>query len=153
MNEIDALTPKPEPETFTFENVTIYRSSAMFGVARQDCRTVTIKTGQKYAQYTDAVRVEYLEKGKRTPRAFMLDYKPWLRVVETRHAIKPDAAMVPQGDGSSVSRYTSHDPRWETDFEEKLEASGVRLLCSIGIGDREGDHLDRCRAIDPDVTK
>lgn len=142
MKETEALTPK------TFKNVTIYRSSAMFGISKTDCKSVTVKTGQKYAQYTDAVRVEYLEKGKRTLRAFILDYKPWLRIVETKHAIAPDDPMVPNGDGSSASRYTSCDPRWETDFETKLDAFGVRLLCSIGAGDREGEHLDRCIAMD-----
>lgn len=39
-------------------------------------------------------------------------------------------------------------PRYRTDFEDKLDASQVTPLISIGIGDREGAHLERCLAMD-----
>lgn len=135
-------------ETFTFDNATMYRD-AMFGVSRTDCRTITITTGVKYAQYDDAVKVVYTEKGKRTPRGTVLcGAELWIRVVATKDAISPDSGMVPNGDGSRTSRYTSCDPRYRTDFEDKLDASHVTPLISIGIGDREGAHLERCLAMD-----
>lgn len=125
-----------EQTTHEFENVTIYRTG-MFGVGALACKTVKVTTGVKYAQYENAIRVEYLEKGKRTRRAFILDYKPWLRVVDSKVAIAPDEAIVKQENGSSVSRYTSFDPRYMTDFEDGLVAKGVPVLLSIGEGDRE----------------
>lgn len=59
------------PQALTFFDVALYRGG-MFGISRTNCKTMTIKTGQKYAQYSGAVRVEYLEKGKRKPHALML---------------------------------------------------------------------------------
>lgn len=148
MTHIDTLTPSTEPQTFTFDHCTMYRTGEMsFGVHRTDCRKVIVTTGQKYAQYKDAIRVEYIAKGTRKARYFLMTYKPWIRIIATGDAIEPDVPMVDQGNGSSVSRYTSCDPRWETDFEDKLEASGVRLLCSIGAGDREGEHVERCKVV------
>ena len=123
-------------ETMTFENVALYRVG-MFGVSRIDCKTLKLETGQKYAQYSNATRVTYLEKGKRKPMAFMLaEREPWLRVVEGKTAPTPADGMVSQGDGSSISRYTSYDIRYITDFEDKLTESGIKVLFEIGAGHR-----------------
>ncbi len=147
MNAIEELTPKPESKELTFTNVAIYRSGAMFGVNRTDCKEVKVTLGVKYAQYNDAVRVEYLEKGKRTKRAFVLSYSPWLRICALKDAVTPASAMDSNGDGSSTSRYTSCDPRYETDFEDStLETP---WLVSIGAGAREGAHLERCLKAHP----
>lgn len=140
---------QPVSETFTFQNVTLYRVGGMFGVSRVDCKTLIINTGQKYAQYNDAIKIAYLKKGSRKSwSGAMLDYRPWLRVVDTKQAIQPEDPMQLKGDGSTATKYTSCDPRWCTDFEDLLDASGVKLLCSIGIGDREGAHLERCLAME-----
>lgn len=124
-----------EQKTVTFENVTLYRRGSMFGINRTDCRMLTITTGQKYAQYDNAIRIQYVEKGKRSARTFMLDYDPWLRVVSVSDAIKPADAMVQIGGGSRHLRYASCDPRWTTDFEDQL--AGVPILLAIGEGKRE----------------
>lgn len=133
---------------YMFTDVAIYRTGGMFGVARTDCKTLVIKTGQLYAQYNDAIRVEYLEPRKRTIKAFVLTYKPWLRVMSLKDAVRPDGAMVAAGDGSSIARYLSCDPRYATDFEDKIE--GLQVLYSVGAGDREGEFLERNKAHDRD---
>ena len=120
-----------------FENVALYRVG-MFGVSRVDCRTLLIETGMKYAQYDNASRVTYLEKGKRKAHGFMLaEREPWLRVIDGKHAITPDSAMVSTGYGSStISRYTSMDSRYVTDFEDKLATAGAPILFETGKGHR-----------------
>lgn len=123
-------------ETKEFEDVTLYLAG-MFGVGRTDCRTLKITTGVEYAQYDDAIRVEYLEKGKRKGRRLILDYKPWLRVVNRATAINPANPLVANADGSRVSRYTSFDPRYITDFEDLLANSGTPVILAIGEGERE----------------
>lgn len=130
------------PEVLEFSNVTLYRSG-MFGVSAITCKFVKVITGVKYAQYENAVRVEYLEKGRRKTqgRYFILDYEPWLRVVESSVAIEPADPMVEcKGEfaGGSISRYTSHDPRYVTDFEDALMTAGnIPVLLAIGHGERE----------------
>ncbi len=131
------LQPTNEQQTVTLENVAFYARGSMFGVHRTDCRTLKISTGQKYAQYDNAIRIEYLEKGKRNARVCTLTYKPWLRVVSLAHAIAPDDPLVPTSAGCKVSRYASCDPRWASDFEDKLAADGVPVLLAIGEEERE----------------
>ena len=137
-----------QTEEFTFENVTMYRMGSMFGTSRVDCRTLKVTTGVKYAQYSDAVRVEYVEKGKRSARAGVLcGAEKWIRVCLEKDAIDAPPAMIPNGNGSSISRYSSCDPRWTTDFEDAADAAGVPWLMAIGAGIREGEYLERCKAV------
>jgi len=142
-----------------FENVTMYRAGEMLGgVHAMTCKTLEVTFNVKYAQYNDAVKVIYMEKGKRTLRGFTLSGpQRWLRVCATKDAITPDPAMVPGDSGVAgmtckVSRYTSCDPRYQTDFEDKADAAGVTWLLAIGAGAREGDHLARCLAMDKAVA-
>ncbi len=142
-----------EPEKKTFENVTMYRTGEFLGgIHATVCKSLELTFNVKYAQYNDAVEVRYIEKGKRNMRGFTLcGASRWLRVCSVKEAIEPDSAMVPSesstpGMTCKVSRYTSCDPRYQTDFEDK--AAGVNWLVAIGAGDREGDHLERCLAMD-----
>jgi hypothetical protein len=59
---------------------------------------VEVTFGVKYAQYTDAVTVKYLEKGKRNGRGFTL--------------CGAQSSSTP-GMTCKVSRYTSCDPRYQ----------------------------------------
>lgn len=119
---------EPFVTTLTFTNVSIYRD-AMFGVSRVDCRTLTVLTNQKYAQYNDAVRGQYVERGKRKPVSFVLGgCERWLVVLPTVEAIDPDTSLMLDGSGNCVSRYSSCDSRWRSDFEAKLAACGVKPL-------------------------
>lgn len=149
-------TETSAPETMKFENVTMYRAGEMIGgIHATVCKSIEITFGVKYAQYNDAVKVVYLEKGKRNMRGFTLcGPHRWFRVCATPKAITPDAAMIPSpsmstsGMACTISRYTSCDPRYQTDFEDKADAAGVPWLVAIGAGAREGSHLARCLAMD-----
>jgi hypothetical protein len=122
------------PTVETFADVTIYLHCA-FNVNRIDCKAVTITRGVKYAQYNDATRVEFLEKGKRKPRGTMLTFRPFLIVLPTAEAIEPDGMFgsVEETPTATVSRgrYSSCDPGWVRDFMAKLEKSGVAPLVRI----------------------
>ena len=120
----------------TFENVTVYRV-AMFGVHAITCRKVEIETGVKYAQYNDAIRVTYVKKGCRARRAFILDYDPWLRIVDSSVAIEPGDPRDKDENGLPVWRYTSYDPRYVTDFEYSLERAGIACAYQVGAGSRD----------------
>lgn len=123
----------PETLTHYFTDVTLYRAG-WFGVGATKCKTLKVTTGVHYAQYTDAIELIYLEKGKRLARRCILDCKPWFRVVDNKSAISvPDP--LEECAGGKVSRYTSFDPRYITDFEDKLV--GVPVLMAVGEGDRE----------------
>jgi hypothetical protein len=103
---------------------------------RTDCRTLTIETGVKYAQYNNAIKVTYLESGKRKPRYFILDYMPFLVVVNRADAIQPDGMYGP-GVGSgdvvvSTSRHPSHDPGWIKGFMAKLKTANVTPVYQVG---------------------
>jgi hypothetical protein len=69
--------------------VTLY-ISGMFGVSSINCKWLHVTTGVKYAQYDNAIRVEYIEPRKRNGRRLMLDYKPWLRI----SALASEAAKI-----------------------------------------------------------
>lgn len=137
----DPACPKCGEGTKIYANVAMYRSG-MFGIARTDCKTVEVTTGVKYAQYNNAIRVKYLEKGKRITRGFILDYDPWLRLIALADAVPEPDGMVRNGNGSLISRYASHDPRYTTDFEDSI--AGVPVALVIGAGAREGAHLEQC---------
>jgi len=122
-------------QILSFNDVVLYRRG-IFGISRTDCKVLNLATGQKYAQYDDAVRYQLVEKGKRKPQAYALaDHDPWMVVVKAEHAIQPDSGLV-EDCGSKSSRYPSCDPRWVTDFEEKLMAArpAVVVLWSVGLG-------------------
>lgn len=136
-------------ETTSYVNVAMYRAG-IFGIARTDCKTVEVTTGVKYAQYDNAIRIKYLEKGKRKPQAFILSHDPWLRLISPAEGVSPVDPMQRNGNGSAMSRYSSCDPRYVTDFEDSI--AGIPVVLTIGAGAREGAHLERCRANNPDAA-
>lgn len=117
-----------------FQNVTLYLSSEFLGgINRFDCREVEVIEGVKYAQYDNAVRIIFTEKRKRTARQVVITSHPFAVIVDTKHAIIPDSAMVPcesniPGLKGSKSRYAAFDSRWQSDFYEQLAAANVPVL-------------------------
>ena len=117
----------------TFTRATLYLGGEM-GVRRSDCRMIEIETGQKYAQYTDAIKVTWLAKGKRKTRSTMLTYDPFVLVMPTCKAIDPDSVLGPASVGSSPgvtvrrSRYSSCDPRWRSDFMARVDKADALFL-------------------------
>ena len=121
-----------------FSNVVLYLKGG-FGVSTTACKVLKITTGVKYAQYDNATRVEYVEKGKRKPVGCMLTYDPWARVMAEKDAVNPEDPLVKDGQFSR-SRYGSFDPRYTTDFEDRIV--GVPTLYSVGEGKRA--NCERC---------
>lgn len=111
----------------TFENVTFYTTN-FFGIGRVDCKSLEIREGYDYAQYPNAVHVQFLEKGKRKPKAIVISSLPFFILVDTKHAIKPDDWMNHNVDGSGESKYASFDERYQTDFRAKLEGAKTPII-------------------------
>lgn len=121
----------------TFENVTVYQSGDFMGnIIRRDMKKLTIRIG-KYAQYHKAINLIYLEKGKQKMRqTWVASHSPFVVVVPTNKAINPDEMYGASEPGSTPgvsvarSRYSSFDPRWESDFMAKLKAEHVPIVWS-----------------------
>jgi hypothetical protein len=115
---------------------TVY-NVGVFGVTRTEIRALEITVG-KYAQYSSAVSVKFIAKGKRSPQGYWLTYKPELVILEGHDHMAPDGPMEPVGsvDANGVtatrSRYASCDPRWAEDFNRQLaayvERTGAKIL-------------------------
>ncbi len=124
----------------------------MGNVIRRDVRSVTITTGQQYAQYNNAIKVEYVEKRARKSRGFYLTYKPFLVVLVARDAIEPDfmVELDTPGERSGVtlskSRYSSFDSRWESDFMATLVAKNIRPLFQVSNDYNTHDNSKRAAA-------
>ena len=124
--------------TTTFQNCSIYRSSEFMGnVIRQDCRDITITTGLKYAQYSDATKVEYTPTGKRKRCGIWLTYRPFMVVLKAEDAIDPasmfGSSTAEDNHGLTVERsqYSSFDDRWETDFLAALASKNIQPLFQV----------------------
>jgi hypothetical protein len=132
-------TDRVESTTTTFENCALYLANEFMGnIVRRDCRTVRITVGVQYAQYPNAIKVEYMPKGARNRRGFYLTYKPFLVVLSAKDAIDPASMLgAPTPGGSpgvsvAMSRYSSFDSRWESDFTVALKAKNIQPLYQVG---------------------
>lgn len=131
----------------TFSDCALYTASSFMGnIERLDCRLVTITEGVEYAQYKNAVKVEYMEKGKRRSRSFLLTYDPFLVILSAKDAVEPDSmlgAKTPCNAGVMLlqSRYSSFDKRWRSDFLAVLQAKDIQPIFQVGSDyDTGGDH-------------
>lgn len=147
----------PVPLQFGFENVTLYLQTD-FSPRRIDTRSLTIRTGVQYAQYEHAVEIFWIQGRRRTPCSAVLTSNPFLIVVARDQAIHSPETMAPlprslglqttPGVESTMSRYSSFDPRWRTDF---LAALGNRptLVRIVGQLPEPNDLADRLRPAMP----
>jgi hypothetical protein len=119
----------------TLTNVTIYRQG-MFGVIRTDCKTVEIATGQAHAQYKDAIKVIYLQKGKRLERGFALtNTSDTCIIVDTKEAIDPRNPLTePDEHGCSRSRYSGFSKAYWSELEEDLANKGITIIFDYAKG-------------------
>lgn len=136
---IDNLTPTAAEQTFN--DVTIYFRSSFGSILRVDARALSVTTGVKYAQYTNATKVTWLAKGKRKPQGMYLTYAPFFIVVRREDAINPEsmlgeARQTATGMTVRESRYACFDDRWVSDFRAALAAKNVQPLVSIVAEDR-----------------
>ena len=118
-----------DPEPNEFKDVTIYTPGNVIwpNIVRIDATMARIWVGP-YAQFKESVHLEFIRKGKRKAEALVSSGQPYVVVVPTTHAIKPDNLYLPAVNGVSSTRYGVTDPRWRTDFDEQLRSANVPLL-------------------------
>ena len=128
----------PTDAVQTFTNATLYLPSEFMGnILRIDCREVKVTTCVRYAQYTDAIHIEYLQERKRIRYERTIGYRPFIVVLDTSKAIEPDGmygspTTSPSGLGCRQSKYSSFDAGWKADFMTKLANAEIEpLLCII----------------------
>jgi hypothetical protein len=125
------------PTEQTFSNVTFYVKGGM-SITRVDAKTLKIKVKQ-YAQYERAIFLTWLGKGKRQERGMVISpYHTFFVLVNRADAIDPDSMLdsttrqvSDNGTVTTRGRYSSCDPRWQTDFAGKIEATGITPLIFI----------------------
>lgn len=94
-----------------------------------------------YAQHPAAVEVVFVPRGGRVERSFVQTYAPSLVVVDGWGGPEPDGVyddattrVSASGASTTRGRYRSSDPRWQSDFDAKLAASGARILADYRRG-------------------
>jgi hypothetical protein len=118
-----------------FESVTIYTDGDFWGnIHRIDATKARIWVGP-YAQYQNAVFVEFVRVGKRKQESFVRTGDPYVVVVPSEAAIEPDGLYVETSDGVSPTRYSTADPRWREDFDKKLQLSMIHILADYRVAE------------------
>ena len=122
---------------------TIYtRSEFMGNIVKYEGKLIEHGTTE-YAQYKNAVFVKYVPKGKRKVRGFVQGYGPSLLILEGVGHPEPDnmynKAKKSETTGMMVSssRYSSHDERWQTDFNQMIESHIQKNAVNV-MGDYRG---------------
>lgn len=126
------MTTTTTPTTGRFENVTLYVKGGMGNVVKVRAKFVEVTT-RKWAQYDNATQLTYRKPRQRKDRSQVLGYKPWFVVVEGDGPEVDDLFLDAQVDPKTgvsfqKSRYASFDPRFVSDFEARLAASGAKVL-------------------------
>lgn len=116
--------------------VTLYFRGG-FGMAKVEATSLSVVV-KPHAQYAAGVYVEYVPKRARKARCFVQAYRPSLVVLAGWGHPDPDSPFLPPEKTDdpdvtlAVGRYSSCDPRWESDFDAKLSAylakTGVTVL-------------------------
>lgn len=119
------------------DKVTVYvRSEFGMGVNRIEATRLSVEV-RPYAQYPAGIKVTLLPKRMRKQRGFTQAYGPSLVVLEGWGHPEPDGMWDPasektEGDvTTSRARYSACDPRWQSDFDMKIDAyiaSGATVL-------------------------
>jgi len=139
---VNERTAAAMSEIKSYENVTLFICT-MFGFRRTLCRTLTVETGRPYAQHTNATRVEFVEKGKRSKRAFVSYGFGGGRtnsfiVLAGYHDDFTGGWLQGTGDGGSRSKWASCAIEWDYDFNKALDKYSAEVS-----GDVEILHDDR----------
>jgi hypothetical protein len=110
--------------TVKVEKATIFVRSGMgFGLRKYEVRNLRVEIAP-YAQYSNAVKATFTYKGNRKPSSLVESYRPTLIVIKGwGHDLTPDPMFDASDEaGNKTSRYRSCDPKWDSDFSEKLAA-------------------------------
>src|SRR5579875_1271441 len=122
-------------ETKAFTNVVIYLVNELMGnVQRVDAKEARVTTGVRYAQYTDAVQVEWIEPRKRNWSRIILTFQPFIFVLTKAAAVPQPSSLVPESNGCMRSKYPSHDARYISDFLATLKQAGAKPLFAMKDG-------------------
>lgn len=107
------------------QRVTVYLMNSLMGnIQKVEARLVD--HGRKpFAQYTDAVYVHFIPKGKRKVRGYTEGYKPYVLILDGWGHPDPDS-MFGEVDNSgpvpvATGRYRAFDAGWTRDFEAKID--------------------------------
>lgn len=120
------------------EKVTIYRAGGVMGnVTKVEARSVDVER-VPYAQYRNAIKLQFVPKGARKARGVVETYRSSLLVLEGWGHPDPagifDESTAETVDGVTTVRgsYRAFDDAWARDFDAKirahLEATGARVL-------------------------
>lgn len=111
-----------------FEKATIYTTTQMMGnIIKTEVRKGEVEI-KPYAQYSKAVHVQYVPKGKRKKRSFVKSHEPFVLILEGHG--HPDAdslygeAEATQNGEVSVARgrYRCFHSGWVDDFRSLISA-------------------------------
>lgn len=129
--------------------VTVYTRSPM-GIVKTEGKNLEIKV-RPYAQYKAAVEVRFIPKGKRKVQGFVQTYEPSVLVLEGWDHPEPDGMIDPAsvrvegGVRTSMSRYLSCDPRWESDFRAMITPYIEKIGDAKVLADFKGHNPNEAR--------
>lgn len=106
--------------------VTIYHKSDLMGnIIKTEARLVEHGT-RKYAQYDNAVFVNFVPKRKRKVRGLIATSRPYVLILEGWGHPDPDSLFGPAersettGVGFARGRYSAFSGGWVADFEKRI---------------------------------
>lgn len=121
-----SISPKSArtPLASSDKKCTVYYKGGM-GIVRKVVKRVEVECG-KYAQFNNALFVTYREPRQRRDRCFTQTDFPSLLIVEGVDTPEPASMWGSHstrgGVTTSRSRYSSCDPRWQSDFDGMIDA-------------------------------
>lgn len=106
--------------------ITVYWPGSFFGSINKTEGTLIEHGTKEYAQYKNAPFVTMVPAKKRKPVVIRKDYKPFILVLAgTGHPEPQDMFVAGESNGlgvtSRISKYSSFDDRWETDFDQMID--------------------------------
>jgi hypothetical protein len=111
------------PSELTLDKGTLYVHGP-FGFTKVEAKDIRVDV-KPYAQYSHAVHVTYIPKGKQKARGHVDTYKPTLIVLSGWGHFDPPSAFKKNSDGSEQSKDSCFSDVFLTDFDEALKASGA----------------------------
>jgi len=119
------------------EKATLYLADDLWSYDRIEVSGLTWRF-QKYAQFPNAVRLEYTVRGKRKPQAAMITTIPVVVLDGWGHPVPPPKFGPPSGGKAYTTQTTrrrSCDPEWHHEFDAflygYLKGSKARVLLDL----------------------
>lgn len=125
-----------DPIQLKAERVTIYLLGEFLSTVQKiECTKWDVRR-VKYAQYNDAVRTTFVQKGKRKAYQKTDGYRPFVLVLEGWGHLDPESGFTTIQAGSGVtasqSKYLAHSDGYAKDFNAQIaahiEKTGAKVL-------------------------